>query len=304
MSSHVNANYRVAPPINIGGGGVNKPTSRIAANLKYGGNVSTPLSSSRLQHESDSPFKRAGAFRSRTRANFGSPSGGVIAGKVKCCRNIQAAPSSSERKHRNAMLGAIKELLGWKSGKAPSKDMMFENYVVALPKPLTEVRRQEIKQAVSNEVKKFDFDGQVRGDEKFRDQAFKSERAAIFSRALDRVGNECNIRKLEPHIRQECFMELGKIAQDFGMEGKEKNGVFTPDGIGANAFIAAIMIPVLNRFKLEFMDNSLRSEMSQHAEMLVSQQLRDLALEYGMPDPQELARQLLHAEILRFPDYD
>ena len=302
MASPITASHRVVTAPTAEVSSVSKPGGGIACAVKHCCNSPAQLSSLEPIQEGRSPLKRSGAFRGGERPGVTRKPNGLFAAHVKRCHNDKAQPLSQKGLH-HYLQDLVRNIKGLKAGLTSSKEVKISPMAKA-PEPITAAKREEIKESVKLELIKLDLAGTILKEDKFKDQAFRSNCAAIFSQAKDRVGSECLKRQVTSEFRRECFRELGDVARNFGMEGAEEGGVFTPAGIGANIFVTAIMSAVANSHQKEFSNNGFRTEMSQYIGQRVGEQLRELAIEHGRPDPQALSSALADVEVMWFPAYD
>lgn len=208
---------------------------------------------------------------------------GRMASGLKRSANVSERPIHIERRHHHGVLCKAMHALGLKSATASE--------------PLA-----EIKSEIRNEIKKFDFEGKLKADSEFMREAFQAMYGAVFGRALDSFVGNCAERGISQSEKKECSVALGNIAKEFGMDGKEKNGVFEPACKGANVFVTMILTPIQKSYSAAYSDN--RSELTQYAEALVAEKLRGIALSQGEPDPKDFSLRLQNVLIENFPDYD
>lgn len=309
MSISIAASNRVAPPAFADESSVAQPIGRMATAIKNCANVpARPPQAEKAQGVFCRAMHMLG-FKSgensakttshdvvngpsREVASAGQSTGRMASG-LKRSANVSERPIHIERRHHHGVLCKAMHALGLKSNENVSKNAAAATASVSIA---------EIKSAIRNEIKTSNFEGALKADTKYMNEAMQSMYGAVFGRALDNFVANCAELKVSLSEKKECSVALGNIAKEFGMEGKEKNGVFDPACKGANVFVTMILTPIQKSYNASYSDN--RSELTRYTEALVAEKLRRIALDQGRPDPKEFSLRLQNTLIEHFPDYD
>jgi SopE GEF domain len=317
MSISIAASNRVAPPASADVSSAAQPIGRMATAVKNCTNVPVQLPQAEKTHGMFCKSMHFLGFKSgenaskttsldtvdgpSTEAASAGQSKGRMASGLKRSANVSERPTYIERRHQHGVLCKVMHALGLKSNEVSNKTPVIEP-MMQRSEPLTEAKRQEIRGAIQEEIKKFNFEGTLKADPVFMNQAFQIMYGAVFGRAQDSVTRNCAELKVSLSEKKECSVELGSIAKEFGMDGQEKNGVFAPACIGASGFATMILTPIQKSYNAAYNDN--RSELTLYTEALVAEKLRSIALDQGRPDPKEFSLRLQNVLIEHFPDYD
>ncbi|VVO48149.1 hypothetical protein [Pseudomonas fluorescens] len=308
----------VAPPVSVDVSSGAKPVGRVAAAVKSCANVPTqPPHAEKTQHgmfwkamcflglkSGENPTKTTSldtvdsvcaATKSADQSTHRMARG------LKRSANVTERPIHIERRHRDGALCKVMHFLGLGANEVSSEKGVVKP-VVQRSEPLTEAKRQEIKSAIQKEIENFNFEAKFKADPELMNQSFQMMYGAIFSRAQDSFGSKCAEIKVLPKEKKECSVALGSIAKEFGMDGKEKNGIFAPSCIGANGFVTMVLSPILISYGKDYYGEA--RDFNLFTEALIGVKLRSIALEQGRPDPQEFYLKLEAVLVENFPDYE
>lgn len=81
--------------------------------------------------------------------------------------------------------------------------------------------------------------------------------------------------------------EIGEAAQNAGLPGEIKNGVFTPGGAGANPFVVPLIAAASIKYPHMFINHNQQVSFKAYAEKIVMKEVTPLFNKGTMPTPQQ-----------------
>ncbi|ECG8391913.1 type III secretion system guanine nucleotide exchange factor SopE2 [Salmonella enterica subsp. enterica serovar Saintpaul] len=81
--------------------------------------------------------------------------------------------------------------------------------------------------------------------------------------------------------------EIGEAAQNAGLPGEIKNGVFTPGGAGANPFVVPLIASASIKYPHMFINHNQQVSFKAYAEKIVMKEVTPLFNKGTMPTPQQ-----------------
>ncbi|HFW3661572.1 TPA: SPI-1 type III secretion system guanine nucleotide exchange factor SopE, partial [Salmonella enterica subsp. enterica serovar Birkenhead] len=122
-----------------------------------------------------------------------------------------------------------------------------------------------------------------------KDPAYASQtREAILSAVYSKNKDQCCKLLISKGINTATFLkEIGEAAQNAGLPGAAKNGVFTPSGAGANPFINALMSSANSKYPHMFINQHQQASFKIYAEKIIMTEVAPLFNECVMPAPQQ-----------------
>lgn len=147
-----------------------------------------------------------------------------------------------------------------------------------------------IKSFINKQLAKLDIYSKGKNDRKYADQTIDSILSSVYSEQKD---SYCmNRTKTGNKIPADYLKEIGEIAKQHGLSGKENKGIFEPAGAGANPFLTAVMTPVVKRFGIKMSANLQNTRLTNYAKQKIYNEVAKLCSERSRIEPNEFSSQL------------
>ncbi|ECI0414446.1 type III secretion system guanine nucleotide exchange factor SopE2 [Salmonella enterica subsp. salamae] len=141
-----------------------------------------------------------------------------------------------------------------------------------------------IKDFMLQKLNSLDIKGNASKDPAYARQTCEAILSAVYSNNKD----HCCKLLINKGISITPFLkEVGVAAQNAGLPGDIKNGIFTPGGAGANPFVAPLLASASVRYPHMFINHSQQVSFKAYAERLIMKEVTPLFNEGAMPTPQQ-----------------
>ncbi|ECC1661834.1 type III secretion system guanine nucleotide exchange factor SopE2 [Salmonella enterica subsp. salamae] len=141
-----------------------------------------------------------------------------------------------------------------------------------------------IKDFMLQKLNSLDIKGNASKDPAYARQTCEAILSAVYSNNKD----HCCKLLINKGISISPFLkEVGVAAQNAGLPGEIKNGIFTPGGAGANPFVAPLLASASVRYPHMFINHSQQVSFKAYAERLIMKEVTPLFNGGAMPTPQQ-----------------
>ncbi|HCM1945240.1 TPA: type III secretion system guanine nucleotide exchange factor SopE2 [Salmonella enterica subsp. salamae serovar 30:g,m,s:e,n,x] len=111
---------------------------------------------------------------------------------------------------------------------------------------------------------------------------------AILSAVYSNIKDHCCKLLISKGVSITPFLkEIGEAAQNAGLPGEIKNGVFTPGGAGSNPFVVPLIASASIKYPYMFINHNQQVSFKAYAEKIVMKEVMSLFNEEAMPTPQQ-----------------
>lgn len=140
-----------------------------------------------------------------------------------------------------------------------------------------------VKNFMLQTLNDMDIRGNASRDPAYASQTREATLSAVYSKNKDQY---CKLLiskgiKIGPFLK-----EIGEAAQNAGLPGTTKNGIFTPSGAGANPFITPLMSSANCKYPYMFINQHQQVSFKIYAEKIIMTEVTPLFNECAMPTPQ------------------
>lgn len=141
-----------------------------------------------------------------------------------------------------------------------------------------------VKDFMLQKLNSLDIKGNASKDPAYARQTCEAILAAVYSNNKD----QCCKLLISKGISITPFLkEIGEAAQNAGLPGEMKNGVFTPGGAGANPFVVPLIAAASIKYPHMFINHNQQVSFKVHAEKIVMKEVTPLFNKGTMPTPQQ-----------------
>lgn len=141
-----------------------------------------------------------------------------------------------------------------------------------------------VKDFMLQKLNSLDIKGNASKDPAYARQTCEAMLSAVYSNNKD----QCCKLLISKGVSITPFLkEIGEAAQNAGLPGEIKNGVFTPGGAGANPFVVPLIAAASIEYPHMFINHNQQVSFKAYAEKIVMKEVTPLFNKGKMPTPQQ-----------------
>ncbi|EBR4051718.1 type III secretion system guanine nucleotide exchange factor SopE2 [Salmonella enterica subsp. arizonae serovar 13,23:g,z51:-] len=141
-----------------------------------------------------------------------------------------------------------------------------------------------VKDFMLQKLNSLDIKGNASKDPDYARQTCEAMLSSVYSNNKD----QCCKLLVSKGISITSFLkEIGEAAQNAGLPGEIKNGIFTPGGAGTNPFVVPLIASASVEYPHMFINYSQQVSFKAYAEKIIMKEVTPLFNEGTMPTPQQ-----------------
>ncbi|EGE4657849.1 type III secretion system guanine nucleotide exchange factor SopE2 [Salmonella bongori serovar 48:i:- str. 94-0708] len=144
--------------------------------------------------------------------------------------------------------------------------------------------RKIVKEHMLQKLNELDIKSHASKDPSYARQTCEAILSAQYSNNKDKY---CRLLINQGVSITPFLKEIGEAAQNAGLPGEIKNGVFTPGGAGANPFITPLVSSASIKYPYIFTNHNQQTSFKAYAEKLIMKEVTPLFKEQNLPTPQQ-----------------
>ncbi|ELM3974310.1 SPI-1 type III secretion system guanine nucleotide exchange factor SopE2, partial [Salmonella enterica subsp. enterica serovar Infantis] len=141
-----------------------------------------------------------------------------------------------------------------------------------------------VKDFMLQKLNSLDIKGNASKDPAYARQTCEAILSAVYSNNKDHC---CKLLISKGVSITPFLKEIGEAAQNAGLPGEIKNGVFTPGGAGANPFVVPLIAAASIKYPHMFINHNQQVSFKAYAEKIVMKEVTPLFNKGTMPTPQQ-----------------